>query len=683
MTRFLTAIVIAIVLVFGAIFFLLENPTRFKSQIAQIAQQATGYQVDIKGDLTWRYWPPIAIRAEQLTLSANAGVFAEFERIEADVDLIPLLTGQRALNVDRIAMSGGKIDIKINHQGIDNWTPSNTAATSTPGEITAPEKTLIPSLQALEIADVSIRYENQQTAVTYRAQLENLNTGPVKANTAFDTSASITLFDEASDTQIKISTSGRLWVNDDGIRAGFDELATTIAARIDGKVWPNATVISQGEWRADTSTITLNQFNLQTQYLQGAFSGLVNLSGEQPRAAGTLHIESAAPGQFSELVGLELPISFLSLDTDVAATPETLSFKSFDGRFDESAIKGSLDYRDGDIPLLRAEIRIDQLNLDEAVTEESAGDAIAASGSGTSTETELIPVEALQDIELTIIARIEQLTMEGYDFSAAKVELNSRNARLETIANAGVFDGKVVLVTSTALDPPVTTNLQISMDQFDVTQLTQWESLTGNLTGTSSLDFTGTLLSDLQTSVTGTTRFNIKQGELDVRAVKNLAQTIDTIRGKRSYISDWPDRMPFDNMNGQLLTSNGFVNGQLLSARVDNLSIAAIGGFDLDNETMAWDVTAMFEQTDTGNFKVSKQLSGIRWPMACEGSIDAAPADLCFGRDGAISALVSDIVKQDLNRRGAEKIDEIIDDKVPEKFKEITRDIFKDIFKRP
>ena len=189
------------------------------------------------------------------------------------------------------------------------------------------------------------------------------------------------------------------------------------------------------------------------------------------------------------------------------------------------------------------------------------------------------------------------------------------------------------------------------------------------------------MVSPINNNLTGQSRFNVKDGSLDVRPLKSVAQTVHMLRGKTSSISEWPDIMPFNHMVGQHVFQQGTRTGQILNAEIENLSITALGGLDLQAETLDYDVTAMFKQTETGAFKVSKQMTGIRWPLSCSGRINAAPGELCFGKDGAIQDLVTDIIAQDVKRRGNEKLDKLIEEKVPDEYKDIANDLLKNIFK--
>ena len=140
--------------------------------------------------------------------------------------------------------------------------------------------------------------------------------------------------------------------------------------------------------------------------------------------------------------------------------------------------------------------------------------------------------------------------------------------------------------------------------------------------------------------------------------------------------------MPFDSMTGDHVFTGGIETGQVFNASLENISITALGGISLQAETLNYAVTTTLKKTEAGKFKISDQLSGIRWPLICSGKFSDSPADLCLGKDGAISQLVTEIVKQDLQRRGSKKIEELINDNLPDEYKDITADLFKNLFNK-
>ena len=133
MIRSLTFVSLLLGLVFAVAFFLLENPNHFKSQISEAVESATGFEVTIEGELSWRYWPPIAINAEQVRLGIpGASPFIKLDQVSIDIDLLPLITQQRVVDVDEIAITGGSVSLLVDGSGKSNW--ELTATGKPPGE---------------------------------------------------------------------------------------------------------------------------------------------------------------------------------------------------------------------------------------------------------------------------------------------------------------------------------------------------------------------------------------------------------------------------------------------------------------------------------------------------------------------------------------------------------------------
>jgi len=44
----------------------LDNPEYYREKIQATAETETGFEIEINGELNWRYWPPIAISIEDV-----------------------------------------------------------------------------------------------------------------------------------------------------------------------------------------------------------------------------------------------------------------------------------------------------------------------------------------------------------------------------------------------------------------------------------------------------------------------------------------------------------------------------------------------------------------------------------------------------------------------------------------
>ena len=191
MIKLIKALLIVVVIATSMVFFLLENPSEFKSEIAEIVSLNTPYQVSIKGGLTWRYWPPVAIKAENIVLLAADGSYlAQIDQLEIDADLIPLLKRQPILDVNSLTLTGGQIDYEVKEKGASN----RTAPT---GNQTRPSKGLPPpTVQELNLNNIAINYI---AGNRYTVMINRLATSRLVMDSPFD----ITTFMEILDHQKK------------------------------------------------------------------------------------------------------------------------------------------------------------------------------------------------------------------------------------------------------------------------------------------------------------------------------------------------------------------------------------------------------------------------------------------------------------------------------------------------
>lgn len=660
MFRLLQFLFLALVAVVGAIFLLLENPNQFKSEISSVVSANSPYELAIEGDLSWRYWPPLAIRAENVSLLSEGGeVRASFDRMEVDVDLVAVLTRQHLADINLIAIDGGTLNFR------------EEAQISTPGKPNpdGPEQDPPPppTIHELQLSNLVINYQGE--AADYRLDIESLITSKLVIDTPFDFSTRFQVQDK--DTSADIGASGSIIYQSTG-RIRFDQVTATIETGD----YPQASLVSSGEYHPARDVIVLNAFELRLDSLLASLTGLIQL-GESPGIDGELNLESANLTSLTALTGLESPVRTLQLEAGMTASADQLSLTAIEGSFDASSFKGNLGLGFDEQSSVSGDLRIDKLSTGDYAPAQPSSDSPATSTA--SDDTEILPAE-LSEYHLDLILRVDELDYEDLALAGAKVEIDNNASRLQMIANAQIYGGKLVTTLDTTWGKTPTSIIRLSMDRLDASAISEIGLLTGTLTGNAELYFDGTHLSDVEQNLTGRSTYNITDGTIDVRPIKNLAAMIDAIRGKPSRISSWPDVMAIEAMTARHVFQDGTRRGQVLNAQLENLHLTALGGFNASAATVDYHVTAMFEKGDRGAFTVSDDIAGVRWPMQCQGSLTLPPADLCFGQQDAIADIIEEIVRQQLKQRGREKIDELIQDKVPQQLKDVTKKLLEGLF---
>ena len=679
MSRIFLSLLVVIAIAALGLFLLLENPDEFKAQITDAIKTNSGYDIEIEGELTWRYWPPVAIRVEQITLAKDGDApIASFDNIEIDLDLIPLLTQQQILDINLISIGGGTINVVVDETGATNWDKiDNTDPQNEPNvDATGP---LESSIRELVLENLIVNYDDRQAGSEYRVEIESFHTNALTFDEPFAIELSAKLIDLGDEIVASTELTALLQYHSMGERVSFDELNATIDARTPNANFDDIQIRTSGELRTQTETLIFNDTEITLSGLKVALSGIVNLAGDEPRLDGLIKIVSNDLSELEATLKSDLPFESLSFETNIIASPSILQLSNLTGQFDDTTFKGRSTW-DLLLPMRgQLDIRLSAIDLDRYSTgSESATSTTNINRSDVIVDSEIIPLDTLAEVHLDAIVRIDELTMSGYKFSNSKIETHNDANKLSVIMNGQVVGGRLVASLDTVLNQsPPQSDVRLSMDNLDIQQLTSVQGLTGKLTGHSDISFEGHQMSDLNDTAGGKTVFTVKDGSLDVRPIKSIAGTIDNLRGKQSSISQWPDVMPFNNMSGDHIFGGGFETGQVFAADIENLKITALGGFNMQAETLHYDITAMFRRVAEGQFKVSKQLSGIRWPITCKGAFTETPTDLCFGEQGSITKLVGDIVKQDLERRGKDKLNDLIEDKVPEEYKDLFKNLFK------
>ena len=192
------AVVVALLVVAGAIFTASFDVNRYQPQIIDAVQQRTGRTLRFDGDLSLSLFPRIAVRLPATTLSepGREAVFARFAMAQASVALLPLLRGQ--FEVDGVRVDGLQATIvkqKDGRTSVDDLLrPPKPAAV--PGKSEAPAPAGATTIGAVRLEDADITWRDLAAGRTVRLSEFDLRAGryapgvrmPVEASAAITAS---------------------------------------------------------------------------------------------------------------------------------------------------------------------------------------------------------------------------------------------------------------------------------------------------------------------------------------------------------------------------------------------------------------------------------------------------------------------------------------------------------------
>ena len=138
--------------------------------------------------------------------------------------------------------------------------------------------------------------------------------------------------------------------------------------------------------------------------------------------------------------------------------------------------------------------------------------------------------------------------------------------------------------------------------------------------------------------------------------------------------------MPFDALNGDHKITGGLSENQIFSANLENMRITGQGGLDYFANTMAYDIEAELLANVGGQFTVNEQLTGVKWPLRCAGSLSDDPVSLCLPDRSAITDLIKRMAAEGVRRRGQDAIQEKLDEVIPDEVKDAAKGLLKGLF---
>jgi AsmA protein len=119
---FLSLILLTVLLAVGALITLV-SPNKLKPMITTQVIKITGRTLNIDGDLSWTFYPTLAVKMNHVTLSNPAGFgeknFAEIDNATIGVKLMPLL--HSSIEFTDVTLNGLKLNLVKNADGISNW----------------------------------------------------------------------------------------------------------------------------------------------------------------------------------------------------------------------------------------------------------------------------------------------------------------------------------------------------------------------------------------------------------------------------------------------------------------------------------------------------------------------------------------------------------------------------------
>ncbi len=712
------AIIIAIPLLFiGILMLVLSNPEEFRDEISESVKNSTGYDLQINGDISWRYWPPIAIEVAQIAIAipGEDTPLASLEKVAIDLDLLPLITGSQTIGVSGLSIHGLTLRPVVNKKGRGNWvidatgekpegrSKEQTTSTSRPDDSEAEGSSsgLQVHIAGIDFTDANIEYRDESTGDHYQLNIESLTTGSIEYDSPFTLQTRFKVEDLNQHISATGSVAGTLTTNSDFDQLSFENLELTTTARVPDIGAIDSTVTLAGNINLSEDRLQITSGQLRMGDFQPSFSIILeSLSSDEPKINGELEIPPFNPRVLMDQFQVEQPVTAdadsltrVSLNATLAGNVNQIELKEISAKLDNTQLTGSLMIIAGNKMGINFALAMDEINASNYLepdesdqTSESAAasnttgqatDSTSPPGQGSPQDSEIIPVDLLAEYDISGSLSINKLHYDTYSFAAFDFDVKNGNEQLKSGIALKGYDGTIKVDINSSWRGKTSTTIDVAVSGIDITKLAEAESITGSLNLTSNLAFQGAMMSEVMNTLDGSSEFNVENGTLDVTALKQLAMTIGAVQGKQSSMADWPDKMPFKLLTGNHRFNQGTRKNQKLDFKLENLTVDGKGGFDYFADKINFDITVAMTESTNGRFDVSPSLVDVQWPIICKGSFDDPVSDLCGPDKKATKSLVADIARRELKAKGQSKLEKVIDEKAPEELKDLLKGLFR------
>ncbi len=703
----------------------LFDPNDYKDEIRQLARDKANLELQLKGPIGWSLFPWLGIELHDVSLASSASPqqpFADLQMLGLSVRVLPLL--RREVQMSEIRVDGLNLDLQRDQQGQGNWETIGRPAGSkaAPASSTAPaaaSSTATPEARPLQldidnllVRNARISYADARSGAQYTLENLQLQTGAIREGSPipFKLSTGLSSTQPVLRARAELAASLRF----DRLLRRYQLEDAQLSGEVSGEPLKGKTLTfaSQGQLLLDQAAGVAEWNGLKLSANQLRAIGEIKLYDldSAPRLNGGLSIAQLNLREFLDRVGISLPasadpasLSHFELVTRLGGSPSSLALEDLKLKLDDSNISGRLEVADFSRQALRAQLKIDRLDLDRYLAPASKDStprdtevkaSLSSAGDKGSTalpkaptqhawsDAPLVPVERLRRLDLQVELNLGGFTLKQLRFENTDLQATAKDGLLDISELRGdLLEGS--FSSHSRLDARSDIPLldsQLSLKNVPIEALLQASGkpspLNGQLELETQLHSAGISERALIDALDGSARFQLLNGVLlDANLEQQLCTGIATLNRKTLASTPRDRNTPFEQLDGSLVIHNGVASNPDLKVRLPGLAVSGNGDLDLRvlgmdyrlGITIEGDKRAMPDPA----CQVSKQFVGIEWPLLCRGPLELG-AKACRLDKDRLNKVAGKIVGEKLG----DKIDEKLGDKVSPELKDALKGLF-------
>lgn len=568
---------------------------RIKAVVAEKTQDLLGYEINIRGKLSFRLFPIAGVYMEDVVIGTAPGKsqdLATFKSMKVDVETLALINGN--VIIRSLLLNDPVIHLVVDKSGKQNWVPQKKEGDQIYRSDDKSESSSSQSVKSLSLEDVrisngSVAFQDDRTKESWQAKNININ---------------ITLDDMNSPFKV----DGRLDYNKQTL--SFNSTFTTLSSFLNKK-------------RADVeSSIKSELMNIEAKGKidGGSYIGSTSLKSSSLTKA----VEWLSQKPLGAKFASKLP---LSLSSKTNCSPDACKFTDAELKLDSIEAAGSVNtYFDRSVPSVEVKLDTNVLdfNLFMAPPNQAAdfsliSDANAAEG----WSTDPMNFDVLRSINLVANINAAGIMVKNIHIGKTAFRAKIERGILSTdIIDAAFYNGKATIMASVDASGQVPViQKQVDFRDIQMEPFLKDAEISDRFKGKGSLKFgiasSGNNQRDIVSNLKGTGSLLCKDGS--IKGV-NIAQMIRNVQSAFKDVNTAEQSTDFSEITGNFLIDKGIISNQDLMMKAPLLRASGKGMVNLPARTVNYRLTPEVVQTAQG--QGGKEKTGLGVPVIVEGSLD-------------------------------------------------------------
>lgn len=660
-----TAIVVALFIVatLYAVFFFDAN--NYRNEIAAQVKAATGRSFHI-GSIHLSFLPVLGLKLDDAVLGNPKGFsgapFAKVSKAAVGVRLWPLIMDHR-LEISSIYLSGLDLALRRKTNGKANWDgmlgvqPGEKPALVAPRSQKSggPPLWSVFAVAGVRVENASIRYEDAARDRSVLLAHVDLSAGPLRSGKPCPFRISFVTQSSRPALTAEVNSSGELTADFSAHYFSLHDYRLRVVTTGPSVPAGRQSIALHGN--ADyNSAKALVEFKRVTFDLAGVtsrVSGRIRQVGMgQPVWEATLHVDPFNPSDALGVLGVRdyypkdaSVLKKASLSAQASGSLHQIKLMHLNLHLDQTKVSGSASVRVSAVPVVAADLRVDNLNVDRYLPIANArNDRSTATGSPRRSAGPRLPIPLT--IFRGVVGRchltVQRLIVHGMKLSHASVGLNvAPHGTATATLNAGLYGGKIVSRTRIGAIGAREYRQSFLLTHVSIGPLLRAFSGSDPVSGQgdvhAELTSTGQTVLALVRNLNGSVSVHLKNGAVRgfnlgaiVRSLKNLSQLND--QSVLSGVARKSQETDFSSLSASGHVSNGILTSNNLTAASPFLRASGAGKINLVKRTIDYMVYPVLVNTATGqNGKRLNQLHGVEIPVRITGRLSAPRYEVALG----------------------------------------------------